>query len=81
MDLLIGSGMSVLCFLVLRIITQSVTVDNALRVGRELIKDLCTHSDRRLYDDYLQRCTMSAFLLRILQKAEFFGVRTTESGK
>lgn len=80
MDLLIGSGMSILCFLALRIITQSITPEMALKNGRKIISDLCTHSDRRPNEDYLQRCTMTAFLLRVLQKAEFFGRRTTESG-
>lgn len=79
MDLLIGSGMSVLCFLALRLMTQSRTPELAIANGRKLISDLCTHSDRRLADDYLQRCTMSAFLLRILQKSEFFGRRAVES--
>lgn len=79
MDLLIGSGMSVLCFLALRLMTQSRTPELAIANGRKLISNLCTHSDRRLIDDYLQRCTMSAFLLRILQKSEFFGRRALES--
>lgn len=80
MDLLIGSGMSILCFVALRIITQAGTFEKAFAAGRQLITNLCTHSERRLPDDYLQRCTMSVFLLRILQKAEFFGIRKTESG-
>lgn len=78
MDLLVGSGMSVLCYLALRLITQSGSPAEAVRCGRQLIVDLCTHSDRRQPDDYLQRCTMSAFLLRILQKSEFFGRRTSD---
>lgn len=81
MDLLIGSGMSILCFLALRIITQSMTPEMALQNGRKIIADLCTHSNRRPNEDYLHRCTMTAFLLRVLQKAEFFGRRTTESGR
>ncbi|XP_037030405.1 SET and MYND domain-containing protein 4 [Bradysia coprophila] len=81
MDLLIGSGMSILCFLALRLITQSTTPELALQNGRKIISDLCTHSDRRSNDDYLQRCTMTAFLLRVLQKAEYFGRRTTESAE
>lgn len=80
MDLLIGSGMSILCYLALRLIVQSMTPELALKNGRKVIADLCTHSNRRSNDDYLQRCTMTAFLLRVLQKAEFFGRRTTESG-
>lgn len=78
MDLLIGSGMSVLCYLALRFVTQSGTPAEALLKGRQLITNLCTHSDRRQVEDYLQRCTMSAFLLRILQKSEFFGRRSSE---
>lgn len=80
MDLLIGSGMSILCFLALRIITQSMTPEAALENGRKIVANLCSHSNRRPNEDYLQRCTMAAFLLRVLQKVEFFGRRTTESG-
>lgn len=78
---MIGSGMSILCFIALRMITQHNTVDVALEKGRQVIRELCSHSNKRPATDYLQRTVMSAFLLRILQKANFFGRRTTESGK
>lgn len=72
--------MSVLCFLALRIFTQASSVEEGLKSGRKIIADLCAHSDRRTSNDYLHRSTMSAFLLRILQKVEYFGRRPTESG-
>lgn len=80
MDIMIGSGMSILCFIALRMITQQSSVDAAIQNGRQVIHELCSHSTKRPASDYLQRTVMSAFLLRILQKANFFGRRTTESG-
>lgn len=81
MDMMIGSGMSILCFIALRMITQHASVDVAIQKGRQVISDLCTHSDRRQATDYLQRTVMSCFLLRIMQKSNFFGKRTTASGR
>lgn len=80
MNLLIGSGMSILCFIALRIITQQPSVEMAIQKGRQIVRDLCTHSSQRKATDYLQRAVASAFLLRILQKTNFFGRRTSESG-
>lgn len=80
MDIMIGSGMSILCFIALRMITQQRSVNAAIQNGRQVIRELCSHSNKRPASDYLQRTVMSAFLLRILQKANFFGRRTTESG-
>lgn len=81
MDMMIGSGMSILCFIALRMITQHGSVDMAIEKGRKVINDLCTHSNQRKVTDYLQRTVMSCFLLRIMQKGNFFGRRTSESGK
>lgn len=72
--------MSILCFIALRMVTQYDDVLTAIENGRKVIKGLCGHSNRREGKDYLQRTVMSAFLLRILQKAEYFGRRTSQSG-
>lgn len=80
MDLLVGSGMSILCFIALRMITQYTDVSMAIAENRRIIHELCSHSERRKSTDYFQRTVMSAFLLRILQKADYFGRRTSESG-
>lgn len=77
---MIGSGMSILCFIAFRMITQHGSVEVAIEKGRRTIHELCTHSNERKASDYLQRTVMSAFLLRIMQKGGFFGRRTSESG-
>lgn len=77
---MIGSGMSILCFIALRMITQHASVQMAIEKGRQVTQLLCTHSSQRKATDYLQRTVMSAFLLRIMQKSNFFGRRTSESG-
>lgn len=79
-DLLVGSGMSILCFIALRMIAQHNDVSVAIAENRRIIRELCSHSQRRKSTDYFQRSVMSAFLLRILQKANYFGRRTSESG-
>ncbi|KAL1375115.1 hypothetical protein pipiens_017691 [Culex pipiens pipiens] len=81
LDLLIGSGMSVLCHLALRLVTQAGTPEKAIELGAELKRTLCAHEDRREPSDYFQRTLMAAFLLRCLQKAEFFGRRKTEAAE
>lgn len=81
LDLLIGSGMSVLCNIALRIITQNRNPQAALIEGKELLKNLCKHSEQRAPIDYFQRALMATFILRCLQKAEFFGRRKTEARK
>lgn len=80
MDMMIGSGMSILCFIALRIITQHASVELAIQKGRQIVGELCTHSSKRNATDYLQRTVMSAFILRIMQKSNFFGRRSSESG-
>jgi SET and MYND domain-containing protein 4 len=81
LDLLIGSGMSILCHLTLRLVIQHQTPEKALEEGSKLSSILCKNSSRRSHDDFFKRCLMSTFLLRCLQKAEFFGRRTTESAE
>lgn len=78
---MIGSGMSILCYIALRLITQEATVDAAIKRTRTILHELCSHSKQRPADDYLQRSVMSAFLLRILQKSGFFGHRTSDARK
>ncbi|EDW40325.1 GL24960 [Drosophila persimilis] len=78
MDLLIGSGMSILCFIALRIFTQAASVDDGLATANLLFENLCSHEDVRQAEDYLQRSLMAGFLMRILQKAQYFGQRKTE---
>lgn len=81
LDLLIGSGMSILCHIALKIIIESKTPNDALVNGKKLLDGLCAHKQLRDPEDYFKRCLMTTFLLRCLQKAEFFGRRTTESGE
>ncbi|XP_022225325.2 SET and MYND domain-containing protein 4 [Drosophila obscura] len=78
MDLLIGSGMSILCFIALRIFTQAASVEDGLATANLLFENLCSHEDVRQPEDYLQRSLMAGFLMRILQKAQYFGQRKTE---
>ncbi|XP_034659633.1 SET and MYND domain-containing protein 4 [Drosophila subobscura] len=78
MDLLIGSGMSILCFIALRIFTQAASVDEGLATANLLFENLCSHEDVRQAEDYLQRSLMAGFIMRILQKAQYFGQRKTE---
>ncbi|KAH8316781.1 hypothetical protein KR074_007712 [Drosophila pseudoananassae] len=78
MDLLIGSGMSILCFIALRIFTQAKSLEDGLATANLLFEHLCSHEDERHAEDYLQRSLMAGFLLRILQKSLYFGRRKTE---
>ncbi|XP_063223729.1 SET and MYND domain-containing protein 4-like isoform X2 [Bacillus rossius redtenbacheri] len=93
MDLLIGSGMSILCHVALRLVTQSGLEFFAQR--REQIRqhagptskddkymevfNLVTHSDKRSAIDFFQRTLMAIFLLTYLQKAGFFPSTTAKS--
>lgn len=70
MDL--GSGMSILCYIAVRIFTQSKNVHVALRIANDLYKNLCSHTDNRSTEDHLQRGLMAAFLLRCLKCAQYF---------
>lgn len=81
LDLLIGSGMSILCHLALRLVLQYGTPEKALDEGKRLAGIFCKNSAMRGNEDFFKRCLMSTFLLRCLQKAEFFGRRLTESAE
>ncbi|GAB0088436.1 SET domain-containing protein [Sergentomyia squamirostris] len=78
LDLLIGSGMSILSFVALRVITAAGSYEKAVENTKNLLDGFCRHSGIRSGEDYLQRCLMAIFLMRILQKTGFFGRRTTE---
>ncbi|XP_055914079.1 SET and MYND domain-containing protein 4 [Eupeodes corollae] len=79
MDLFIGSGMSILCYIALRVFTQArAGVEQGLSVANNLIENLCAHVESRKADDFLQRSLMAGFLMRCLQKANYFGHRKTE---
>jgi SET and MYND domain-containing protein 4 len=81
LDLLIGSGMSILCHLALKLVLQQGTPEKALEEGKKLSGIFCKNSQMRSNEDFFKRCLMSTFLLRCLQKAEFFGRRITESAE
>ena len=81
LDLLIGSGMSILCHLALKLVLQQGTPEKALEEGTRLSGIFCKNSKMRSNEDFFKRCLMSTFLLRCLQKTEFFGRRTTESAE
>ncbi|KAG5667579.1 hypothetical protein PVAND_015556 [Polypedilum vanderplanki] len=80
-DLLIGSGMSILCHIALKMITMHGTPEKALEAGEKLTKTFCTNSTMRDGEDFFKRCLMASFLLRCLQQSQFFGRRTTESAE
>ncbi|KAL1494325.1 hypothetical protein ABEB36_009940 [Hypothenemus hampei] len=81
LDLLIGSGMSILGYTALRMVTQKGLAE-CLKIyknrDKEPIYKLCTNSHLRSPEDFLQRTLMSTFLLRILQKSHFFPENTNQ---
>lgn len=81
LDLLIGSGMSILCHIALKMVMQHGTPEKALEEGKRLVGIFCKNSTMRSNEDFFKRCLMSTFLLRCLQKTEFFGRRLTESAE
>ncbi|CRL06484.1 CLUMA_CG019432, isoform A [Clunio marinus] len=81
LDMMIGSGMSILCHLALRLVLQTGTPEKAIEEGKKLTVVLCKNSKMRSNEDFFKRCLMTTFLLRCLQKSEFFGRRTTESAE
>lgn len=81
LDLLIGSGMSILCHIALKLVLQNETPEKALEEGKRLSGIFCKNATMRSDEDFFKRCLMSTFLLRCLQKAEFFGRRLTESAE
>ncbi|XP_050511359.1 SET and MYND domain-containing protein DDB_G0284059-like isoform X1 [Diabrotica virgifera virgifera] len=78
LDLLIGSGMSILAHTALRMVTQQ-KLEKCLEIyknkSEEKIFNLCTNSDKRDSEDFFQRTLMAAFLLRCLQKCGYFGAQ------
>lgn len=76
LDLLIGSGMSILSHTALRMITQT-ELGKCLEIykdrSKEKVYSLCTNAKIRPAEDFLQRTLMAAFLLRCLQKGGYFG--------
>ncbi|XP_050298897.1 SET and MYND domain-containing protein 4 [Anthonomus grandis grandis] len=75
LDLLIGSGMSILAHTALRMMTQA-GLEKSLELfknrNKEKLFELCTNAHLRSSEDFLQRTLMAAFLLRCLQKSDFF---------
>lgn len=55
LDMLIGSGMSILCQIALKIVTNCKTPDEALKQGKILLAGLCVHSQARKNEDYFKR--------------------------
>lgn len=76
-NLMVGSGMSVLCHIALRVITQAGNKKEEFKNIQKFLDGLCRNSYLRKPEDYLQRCLMTSLLLRILQTSEFFGRRTS----
>lgn len=70
--------MSILCYLALRVFTQASSVESAIHDANLMYEHLCAHIESRHAEDYLQRSLMAGFLLRCLQKAEYFGRRKSE---
>lgn len=81
LDLLIGSGMSILCHIAMRMVLQHGSPEKALEEGKKVTKIFCSHQQLRNMEDFFKRCVMATFLLRVLQKCEFFGRRMTESAE
>lgn len=63
--------MSILCYIALRIFTQSDDVLDALKLTENLYKDLCSHPESRLPEDHLQRGLMAIFLARCLKCSNY----------
>ncbi|KRT82312.1 SET domain-containing protein [Oryctes borbonicus] len=81
LDLLIGSGMSILAHIALRMVTQN-SLERMLKIyeNRKLEKvySLCTNEGLRRPEDFFQRTLMSCFLLRCLQKCGYFPNRKND---
>ncbi|KAJ8956664.1 hypothetical protein NQ318_014018 [Aromia moschata] len=78
LDLLIGSGMSILSHTALRMVTQNAlsrTLEIYSDRSKEKVYSLCTNASVRPATDFLQRTLMAAFLLRCLQKSGYFNTR------
>ncbi|CAH1395316.1 unnamed protein product [Nezara viridula] len=78
LELSIGSGMSILSFLSLRIITQQSidyfkpSLQNNEPKSYEKVLNLIGHSDKRDPKDFLHRTLMALFLLQVLRHGGYF---------
>lgn len=75
--------MSILSHTALRMITQNElreTMNIYRNKKNEPVYSLCTNSEKRSAEDFLQRTLMAAFLMKCLQKSEYFG-DSSENGK
>lgn len=78
LDLLIGSGMSILSHTAFRMITQNdlkKTLSIYKSKNKPQVYSLCTNANMRSPEDFLQRTLMAGFLLRCLQKSGYFGTK------
>lgn len=65
--------------LVLRLVLMHGTPEKAVIANKSLLDNLVTHTSRRPAQDLLNRTIMTSFLIRVLQKCNFFGRRMTEA--
>ncbi|XP_046669354.1 SET and MYND domain-containing protein 4-like [Homalodisca vitripennis] len=77
-DLLIGSGMSILCHIALRTITQQeysywqrVREKQPVSPDYTRLANLVTHANKRQPKDFVSRTLMALFLLRILEHSHY----------
>ncbi|KYN10733.1 SET and MYND domain-containing protein 4 [Trachymyrmex cornetzi] len=76
--LLIGSGMSVLSMVALRMVTQEESREGDDESVDVAPYNLVTHADKRTSKDFLERSLMAAFLLKCLQRVGFFANPTPD---
>ncbi|KYN44678.1 SET and MYND domain-containing protein 4 [Trachymyrmex septentrionalis] len=76
--LLIGSGMSVLSMVALRMVTQEESREGDDGSVDVAPYNLVTHADKRTSKDFLERSLMAAFLLKCLQRVGFFANPTPD---
>ncbi|KYM93842.1 SET and MYND domain-containing protein 4 [Cyphomyrmex costatus] len=76
--LLIGSGMSVLSMVALRMVTQEESCEGDDENVDVAPYNLVTHADKRTSKDFLERSLMAAFLLKCLQRVGFFANPTPD---
>lgn len=73
MNLMIGSGMSILCYIAMRIITKFGNVTEGIKLANILHSELCSHLTLRDPTDHFRRSLMAAFILKILHNGKLFG--------
>ncbi|KAK2723728.1 hypothetical protein QYM36_002165, partial [Artemia franciscana] len=73
-DALWFSGISITCYLALRMVSQfpAIYFQKDPTKDRYSIESLVTHSDKRTAKDYFNQSLMAAFLLRCLSEAGYF---------